>query len=138
MPTFLRISAAFGSAVATYYFVYWFGGAFLDIANLPSWIAFATAVLAALFVGWYVWKQPSPLHAGLGGSVFLGAVVTGAIAFSAGFFGPMIFMPSANQGPLLGIFITGPLGVIVGAVGGAAYWAVRKRRDSASGDDPAA
>jgi hypothetical protein len=26
----------------------------------------------------------------------------------------MVFKPEANQGPLLGIFITGPLGFVVG------------------------
>lgn len=38
----------------------------------------------------------------------------GGICFAAGFFGPMIFAPGANQGPLLGILITGPLGAIAG------------------------
>jgi hypothetical protein len=33
-----------------------------------------------------------------------------------GFLGPMILAPEANQGPLLGIFITGPLGLVVGAI----------------------
>ena len=37
------------------------------------------------------------------------STVVGAIGFSGGFFGPMIFTPDANQGPLLGLFITGPL-----------------------------
>jgi len=36
------------------------------------------------------------------------------IAFAIGFFGPIIWAPDANQGPLLGIFITGPLGFAVG------------------------
>jgi hypothetical protein len=36
-----------------------------------------------------------------------------------GFLGPMILAPEANQGPLLGIFITGPLGLVVGAIAGA-------------------
>jgi hypothetical protein len=36
-----------------------------------------------------------------------------------GFFGPMILTPEANQGPMLGIFITGPLGLLVGAIAGA-------------------
>jgi hypothetical protein len=49
-------------------------------------------------------------------SVLLGAVVLGAIDFSAGFFGPIIFMPVANQGPLLGLFITGPLGFVLGGM----------------------
>ena len=30
----------------------------------------------------------------------------------------MIFTPEANQGPLLGLFITGPLGFVAGAIGG--------------------
>ena len=38
-----------------------------------------------------------------------GALVVGGIGFVGGFFGPMIFAPEANQGPLLGLFITGPL-----------------------------
>lgn len=42
----------------------------------------------------------------------------GGLAFAIGFFGPMILAPDANQGPLLGIFITGPLGLLLGlAVG---------------------
>ena len=36
--------------------------------------------------------------------------------FLAGFIGPMIVVPSANQGPMVGIFITGPLGFIAGAI----------------------
>jgi hypothetical protein len=40
--------------------------------------------------------------------------VVGGVCFAAGFFGPMILAPDANQGPLLGIFITGPLGVVAG------------------------
>lgn len=43
-------------------------------------------------------------------------VIIGGFGFAAGFFGPMIFAPGANQGPLVGIFITGPLGAIAGGV----------------------
>ncbi len=39
----------------------------------------------------------------------------GAVGFLAGFLGPIVLNPEANQGPLLGIFITGPLGVLLGA-----------------------
>lgn len=42
----------------------------------------------------------------------------GIISFLAGFIGPMIFAPGANQGPLLGIIYTGPIGTIVGLVWG--------------------
>jgi hypothetical protein len=43
-----------------------------------------------------------------------------AIGFGGGFFGPMILTPDANQGPMLGIFITGPLGFLSGAAIGTA------------------
>jgi len=50
---------------------------------------------------------------------FLGALTLGLTGFAIGFFGPMIFMPGANQGPLIGIFVTGPLGTLAGACAGA-------------------
>ncbi|HET9887520.1 MAG TPA: hypothetical protein VFR10_08405 [bacterium] len=42
--------------------------------------------------------------------------VVGCVSFSVGFFGPIIWAPDANQGPLLGIFITGPLGFVAGCL----------------------
>lgn len=38
----------------------------------------------------------------------------GATGFACGFLGPMALSPDANQGPLLGILITGPGGVVLG------------------------
>lgn len=49
----------------------------------------------------------------------LWAMVLGAIGFACGFFGPIALNPDANQGPLLGIFITGPGGALLGLVLGA-------------------
>jgi hypothetical protein len=49
--------------------------------------------------------------------VTLSALIVGSIAFSAGFFGP-IFFSTSNLGPLLGIFITGPVGTLAGALWG--------------------
>ncbi len=57
-----------------------------------------------------------------------GALVVGLVSFLAGFVGPMIFAPGANQGPLLGIFFTGPLGFIVGAIVGMAVGLVNESR----------
>jgi hypothetical protein len=45
-------------------------------------------------------------------------LILGGIAFAAGFLGPIVFTPEANQGPLLGIFITGPIGFLVGLIYG--------------------
>jgi len=46
------------------------------------------------------------------------AAFVGAITFLLGFFGPLPITPEANQGPLLGIFITGPLGFVFGWIWG--------------------
>ena len=42
--------------------------------------------------------------------------LVGGLAFLAGFVGPILLTPDSPQGPLLGIFITGPLGAVAGAV----------------------
>ena len=41
-------------------------------------------------------------------------LILGAAAFAAGFIGPMIFVPDANQGPMVGIFISAPAGILLG------------------------
>ncbi|RAZ80106.1 MULTISPECIES: hypothetical protein [Mesorhizobium] len=54
--------------------------------------------------------------------------ILGAIGFLGGFVGPVIFTPEANQGPLLGIFITGPLGFILGLMVGFVLRMLPERR----------
>ena len=58
--------------------------------------------------------------------VVIGGFVLGGIAFAVGFFGPILWAPDANQGPLLGIFITGPLGFVVGCAAGWLYARIRQ------------
>jgi hypothetical protein len=82
---------------------------------LPLIGAFICGVLA----GGFVWRQSGGEGRGGIRPTLLGAVIVGAVGFIGGFFGPLIFTPDANQGPLLGLFITGPLGVIVGGIAGA-------------------
>ncbi len=43
-------------------------------------------------------------------------LILGAAGFAAGFFGPMIFVPDANQGPMVGIFLSGPGGLVMGLI----------------------
>jgi hypothetical protein len=47
-------------------------------------------------------------------SIMACVVALGGAGFVAGFFGPIALNPDANQGPLVGIFVTGPLGVLAG------------------------
>jgi hypothetical protein len=49
---------------------------------------------------------------------FKSGFLLGVIGFVSGVVGPMIITPDANQGPMLGIFITGPLGFAIGLAGG--------------------
>jgi hypothetical protein len=49
-------------------------------------------------------------------SVIAWVLIMGGAGFVAGFFGPVIFAPGANQGPLVGILISGPGGVLLGVV----------------------
>lgn len=135
MRILLRVVVTFVAGVATYYFAYWFGGALIGAivrGQLPNWIAVATSLLIAIIVTRYVWIRTGSSGVSFFGCVALGSLVTGTIGFSAGFFGPMLLTPEANQGPMLGIFITGPLGFMLGGVGGAMYWSARRdRRDRA-------
>lgn len=66
------------------------------------------------------------------GAALVGGLLVGGIGFVLGFIGPMVFAPEANQGPMLGIFITGPLGFVAGAIGGAIKFA----RDRAAASRP--
>jgi hypothetical protein len=59
--------------------------------------------------------------------VLQGGLVVGGIGFAVGFFGPLVWSPGANQGPLLGIFVTGPIGFVAGAALGWLYARARLR-----------
>lgn len=123
----LRLAALLLVVPATYYFVYW-----LPMSLIPfgegGWLSGLISLACAAGAGWYVWKRLGAVEQGLVTSVMLGAIVVGAVGFCGGFFGPIIFAPEANQGPLLGLFITGPLGFLLGGVGGLIYWLTRGRR----------
>jgi hypothetical protein len=124
-----RLAALLFVVPATYYFIYWLPFSLVPLGD-NRWIANFVSLACAIGVGWYVWRKLATSPHGAISSILLGAVLLGGIGFTAGFFGPIIFMPEANQGPLLGIFITGPLGFVVGGISGFVYWAVRNRRST--------
>ncbi len=87
-------------------------------AAVSSAISFTISILAA----YLVWRATSRSGIAQLGAALIGALLGGGIGFLGGFFGPIYFAPDANQGPLLGIFITGPLGFLIGGLLGAAWW----------------
>jgi hypothetical protein len=132
-----RIAATLISGVAALYFVFWFGIPLTFLLHFPLWIGSIASFLVAAGVAWYVWTLTASFQASLARSVLLGALVVGAIGFSAGFFGPLLFMPSgrANVGPIWAI-ITGPVGFILGAVGGLVHWYAREGRVGSTSNWP--
>ncbi|AOS44582.1 hypothetical protein Verru16b_01645 [Lacunisphaera limnophila] len=45
---------------------------------------------------------------------FLWIIILGVTGFAAGFFGPMVFIPESNLGPVVGILFSGPAGLGLG------------------------
>jgi hypothetical protein len=126
----LRITTMLVSAVAILYFTFWVGGALL-LSEFPHWVTYLVSLVAALLVAISLWILTDQRRSGLFAYIVVGALGMGGISFCAGFFGPVLLAPGANQGPLLG-FITGPLGFVLGVVGGAVYWLIRRRRTGPS------
>jgi hypothetical protein len=125
MNNFGRMVLTGAAFVAAYFFTFWVPGSLLPLGG-QYWIAMLLAVVVAYYVARFVWRRTESLTSGPLATAGLGAAIVGAIGFIGGFFGPIIFAPGANQGPLLGLFITGPIGVVVGAVGGLVYGFARK------------
>jgi hypothetical protein len=146
MKVMIRIVVTLISGVSTFFFVFWVASPLTLTSQphpfsfrFPLWILAVGSLLVCAVAAWYVWTHTASSQASLASSVLLGALVVGGIGFSAGFFGPLLFMPSgrANVGPVLGIFITGPLGFILGAAGGAAlHWYARESRAGGTSNWP--
>jgi hypothetical protein len=120
-----RFGLALLVGVATFYFVFWVPFSLLSFLPGHLLIAFAGSLAAAVWAGRYMWRRTED-----GGGVLTmtlgGAMIVGTIGFVGGFFGPMIWAPDANQGPLLGLFYTGPLGFVLGGAGGFVYGLTRR------------
>ena len=117
--------------VAAFFFSYWLVFVQIIPENLP-WLAPLAALLTAMVLAGVAWTALDAGFEGVLPTMLTCSTVVGAIGFSGGFFGPMIFTPDANQGPLLGLFITGPLGCVVGALGGLIISLWRRLRASAA------
>ncbi len=111
----LAVLAFFGA-----FFVVWML-LFVALTGDQAWIGSLVALAAAVYVARQVWNGAAEGTTSVAVMAGLGAVIVGGLGFVLGFFGPMIFAPGANQGPMLGLFITGLAGVVIGAIAGAMY-----------------
>lgn len=109
-----RFLLALISGLAAFVVGYWLPGALLP----DGWQA-ASGAAIGLATAAIVWAGSAHRSTLMRGAV-RGAAWGGLIGFFGGFFGPMLLAPDANQGPMLGLFITGPGGVVLGALAGLA------------------
>jgi hypothetical protein len=107
-----RVIAMLVVIPATYYFTKY------PFSPVPFRGNSIISLLCAAGVGWYVWVKLRSAPADTFSSTLLGAILLGSAGFDVGFFGPQIFVPGSNEGPVLGMFITGPIGFIFGAIFG--------------------
>jgi hypothetical protein len=111
------------------FFATWMLGAlaslFVPLGSF-EWLGSLVGLVFAVFVTRYVWARLDDPPGTIFGYVGYGAAIVGGIGFALGFFGPMIVTPGANQGPMLGLFVTGPAGALIGALGGLVYGLSRR------------
>jgi hypothetical protein len=106
--------------VAVNFFSYWMLFAQILPEHLHGMDTIAS-LLTALAAACLIWRSMAATVKGVFTTAASWAAIAGAVGFCGGFFGPLILTPDANQGPLLGLFITGPLGVIGGGICGFVY-----------------
>jgi len=123
MHKFLRASSTAAAAVLGYFFVLRIPFLFIrQYSELGfGFLIQAVCVIAAASIAVLVWTSFEGSIKGAFGTSLKWAAIVGGIGFIGGYAGPIIFTPDANQGPLLGIFITGPGGFVLGWLGG--FWA---------------
>jgi hypothetical protein len=87
--------------------------------HTPGALSVLLGLLGAAFGGLLglLQEQHSPAGHAAHLAVCLAGVV-GGVGLLLGFVGPLLLDPRSSQGPLLGVFLTGPLGAAAGAVAG--------------------
>ncbi len=129
MQKVFRILAVIGTYVSIHFFAFWFAGALLFPAN-NSAVLLISVIVAAVSSGlvWRFWPKSKDTvdnhnqvsEPNFKSRIVFCSILAGSIGFAGGFFGPMLLSPKSNQGPLLGILFTGPIGVLSGPAIGVA------------------
>jgi hypothetical protein len=127
MKNAIRIIVLLITVPASFYFIN-----FIPFSLLPSLrqtpIPIIVSLLSAIGIGILIWKKSGNVSNSLALHIVIGGIILGAIGFILGFIGPIIFNWGGNQGPMLGIFITGPIGFLIGLIWGGIYWYVKKKK----------
>lgn len=89
--------------------------------SLPMWLCMIFSFICALLTGWFSWQLVSGKKMSASIAAISGALMLGGLFFIIGFLGPMAFAKETSHGPLIGIFIAAPLGMVMGAIAGYLY-----------------
>jgi len=130
MKMFVRVIITTVVFLASFYFIFWMPCSILIIdenGNFSIILSTLISLICASVISWFTWKKLSVIEYGYFSYALMGGIIIGSISFIFGFFGPMIFMAESNQGPLLGLFITGPIGFLAGLIGGSILWYIKKK-----------
>ena len=89
--------------------------------SLPAWLSTILSLACASLAAWFAWKLVGGEKMSAIVAVIGGALILGGLFFTVGFLAPMVVSKDTSQGPMIGLFIAAPLGMIVGAIGGYLY-----------------
>ncbi|HET9951482.1 MAG TPA: hypothetical protein VFS09_06765 [Candidatus Eisenbacteria bacterium] len=110
-----RILAGIGALALTPFALLALGSQFRGRFDPMGAIFAAWAVTMAAYGWWFALRGHVAESRRRMRFALTGGLLLGGIGFILGFFGPIVLKPDANQGPLLGIFVTGPLGFVLGS-----------------------
>lgn len=96
----------------------------------PTLLALAICALLA-YIPILIWrlvlkKRSGPTFGQYSVVMFVLTVSLGFLGFFIGFLSPITLEPGSAQGPLLGIFVTGPLGAVAGVIGSWGWFYVKR------------
>jgi hypothetical protein len=124
-----RIIVLLITVPASFYFIN-----YIPFSLLPSLrqtpIPIIVSLLSAIGIGILIWKKLGNVSNSLAIHIIIWGIIFGAIGFILGFMGPIILNWGGKLGPMLGIFITGPIGFLVGLIGGGIYQYIKKKKIS--------
>lgn len=122
MKTFIQVILTLFVVLINYFIVniirqIFFAG-MLTLSNTAQMISLIIAIIFAILL----WRKIANISNTLPACIIAGALIFGLTGFILGVYVPIILNPSTVQGPLIGIFLTGPAGILLGLVVGGAYW----------------
>ena len=91
-------------------------------SSLTDGVSLMISLPLGAIVTWWCWQVTEGKALGVVSWIVVTSLITGAFSFSITLGVVLVFIPEANLGPMLAIFLAGPGGALVGAVVGFVVW----------------